>query len=808
MWGITLSQRVSPTNQSVRARHKRQAALTLDCLFRILALEEKRGYDNRAATGGTDSVVLPWLAAACDRSRTSASRGRLSALAVEWKDYSGAPVAERAKVVAATRAFLDSLTPKKPLGPTSPVAGLPGIGRARAFALAGLGLLTIEDLLLFAPVRYVDYSHRTSVRDLQDGAPSTVQLRLLSNPHFLRGPKACRIEVRAGDNTGEVILVWFNQPYRQEQLGRGDSVTVWGRPAVRRGRTFFIVSKTLAHVRAREAGTAPPAVSPAARGLMAEYTLPAGVPSSVLRQAIAGALSATADALQPLVPPEIAARHGLLTRPEVFRALHQPRDLAEAEKAAQSLAFERLLVLQVWLLLHRRQTLEAAEQSQVAVTGLAERIESLSGLRLTGAQRRVIAEIEEDLNSPRPACRLIHGDVGCGKTLVAAAALVAAAEAGRQGAIMAPTEMLAEQHFVRFRALLRAADVPVFLLTGSLPEAARIPALDAAASGRPGIWIGTHALIQERVRFSHLAVVVVDEQHRFGVAQRASLAAKGYAPNFFAMSATPIPRTLALALYADFDLSVIDELPPGRRPVETRVIGAKARDVAYAALRAAVEAGRQAFVVCPLIEPSQVLQAEAASSLFEELSRGPLAGLRLGLVHGRMPTQDRQGVMAAFYRGDLDVLVSTTVVEVGLDVPNASVILVENAERFGLAQLHQLRGRVARSQYRPLCILVKGEGGNMAHPRLAVLASTQDGFRVAEADLRFRGAGELAGVRQHGMGEWVIGDVIRYPELLATAHNEAKAILECDPFLEQERHNLLEQAVASLGELEQRGWAL
>jgi ATP-dependent DNA helicase RecG len=350
--------------------------------------------------------------------------------------------------------------------------------------------------------------------------------------------------------------------------------------------------------------------------------------------------------------------------------------------------------------------------------------------------------------------------------------------------------------------------VSVHLLTGSLGRSARGPARAAAEGGEPGVWVGTHALIQEAVAFADLAVVAVDEQHRFGVAQRARLAGKASAPNLIAMSATPIPRTLALALYADFDLSVVDELPPGRQPVATRLLSARSRDTAYAALRETAEGGQQGFVVCPLIEPSPALEAEAATEHVEALRAGPLAGLRLGLVHGRMPPDERQAVMEAFYGGLVDVLVSTTVIEVGLDVPNASAIVVENAERFGLAQLHQLRGRVARSRHRPRCFLLKGSGGEEANRRLEVLVQTEDGFRIAEADLEQRGAGELAGLRQHGAGDWLVGDVLRHPDLLAAAREDAAAILGADPALGRPEHAGLAAAVGAMAPVADGGWAL
>jgi len=579
---------------------------------------------------------------------------------------------------------------------------------------------------------------------------------------------------------------------------------VLGRPSGEQGRVIFTVARTLEREREAdgEEGT------PGPGGLLAEYRAPQGVPVGVMRQAVAQALAACGEELGPVAPVAATEACGLLARPESLRAIHLPASAEEAELGRRSLVFERLVVLQTRLLQHRARAREGKVGTRVPAAGLADRAEELAGFRLTDAQRRVMGELAADLEDERPAYRLVHGDVGSGKTVVAAAALVAAADARRQGALMAPTEMLAEQHALRLAGMLEPAGVRVHLLTGSLGATARREVAEAARRGDRAVFVGTHALIQQGVEFRDLAVVVVDEQHRFGVAERAALAAKGYSPNFLALSATPLPRTLALALYADFDISVVDELPPGRRPVDTRLLSAEERDRAYGALRRRAEEGHQGFVVCPLIEPSEAVEAEAAEEVFEALRAGPLAGLRLGLVHGRMATPERQEVMGRFYEGDVDVLVSTTVIEVGLDVPKASVILVESAERFGLAQLHQLRGRVTRSRHRPLCMLLIGSPSPQCSERLRILAEHSDGFRIAEADLRMRGAGELAGLRQHGMGDWIIGDVLAEPDLLVAAQRQTRAIVSGDPELARPEHSRLREAVEWLGELEKGRWAL
>lgn len=782
----------------------------------MLRLEAKRGYDNRAVTGGTARLLLEWLQPAAAQARSWLTRRRLSALCAALADYPDLSVKQRARVLQACALELQTLVAGSgPPALDGPLSRLPGIGPQRAYEFSTLGLFSIRDLLLTLPARYTDASAAKAIADLSDGEQAVLRVRVVREPRLFPGRRANRVEAPAKDDTGRIVLQWFNQPYRAEQLSVGDELIVLGRPRAVGGHLLFVVSRTLGHLRAQATGEQEVVDQAKAPGLLAEYRSPEGVPGKVVREAVAAALEACWDQIRPVAPPANAKAVTLLSRPESLRAVHRPTSLEEAELGRRSLVFEQLLVLQVRLLQQRAGVRAAHGTGAIPASGLVERMEQLAGFKLTAAQARVIGEIAEDLEDERPAYRLVHGDVGSGKTIVAASALLAAMQVGRQAALMAPTEILAEQQALRLAQLLgtaeeatRTTSLPVYLLTGSLAASAKEEVREAARSGEVAIYVGTHALIQETVEFRDLAVVVVDEQHRFGVTQRAALVAKGYQPNFIALSATPIPRTLALALYADFDISVLDELPPGRKPVETRLVAPERREEAYWLLRERLEAGQQGFVVCPLIEPSETLEAKAAEEQYEALRTGPLSGLRLGLVHGRLPTAQRQEVMQAFYEGALDVLVSTTVIEVGLDVPKASVILVESAERFGLAQIHQLRGRVARSRHQPLCMLIAGSASGLARERLRVVTTHTDGFRIAEADLRLRGAGELAGLRQHGIGDWVVGDVLAYPELLVEAQRQARDILNRDRYLASPEHAGLREEVEALAALEKGRWAL
>jgi ATP-dependent DNA helicase RecG len=769
----------------------------------VLQLEARRGYDNGAVAGGTDRLLLGWLGPAASLARSWRTRCRLEALRARFAAYADLPRPERAEAVAAARAELAFLCrpPGGAVRLAGPVSQLPGLGPRRALLLSALGVHTVEDLLLYFPTRYLEVGAPRPVAELGAGESARIAVRVSGEARLFQGKRASRVEVQAEDCSGRITLVFFNQPYRATQLRPPRAITALGQVQERRGRRFFVVRRLLS------LRPAAPGSGEEAPAVLGQYRAPQGIPGKVLREAVAAALGACGPSLGLVAPAEAVKAAGLLPRPAALRAVHQPRSLPEAELGRRSLVFEQLLVLQTRLLQHRAQARSGAAVV-VPTRNLPARMQSLLAFRLTAAQERVLGEVAADLGQTRPAYRLIHGEVGSGKTVVAAGALLAAAEAGLQAALMAPTEILAEQHAARLEQLLRPTGVRIYLLTGSLPGKAKAAAQAAARAGEAGIWVGTHALLQAGVDFWRLAVAVVDEQHRFGVAQRAALIAKGCAPHFFALSATPIPRTLALALYADFDISLLDELPPGRKKVATVLLPPSRRAEAYALLQERLAQGQQAFIVCPLIEPSAAVEAAAAEEYCAQLRAGPLRGWRVGLVHGRLPTPERQQIMHAFYAGELEALVSTTVIEVGVDVPRAAVILVENAERFGLAQLHQLRGRVARSPHEPVCVLVSGVGGGASYARLQALVEHGDGFKIAELDLRLRGAGELVGLRQHGLDAWVAADVLSYPQLLAAAQREARKILDADPQLAAREHQALAEAVAALGALESGRWAL
>ncbi|MBI3976216.1 MAG: ATP-dependent DNA helicase RecG, partial [Armatimonadetes bacterium] len=464
--------------------------------------------------------------------------------------------------------------------------------------------------------------------------------------------------------------------------------------------------------------------------------------------------------------------------------------------ARHRLAFEELLVLELGLLLRRRATLQTARSFHYAPGALVGRFVATLPYRLTAAQQQAIEGITADLHGPHPMSRLLQGDVGSGKTIVAVAALLVCVQGGCQGALMAPTEILAEQHYLTVRPLVESLGVRVALLTGGRRAGERAKIREAVRRGEVDIAIGTHALIEEEVAFARLGLVVVDEQHKFGVMQRARLRRKGFAPDVLVMTATPIPRTMALTLYGDLDVTTLDELPPGRRPVATFWRQASARPKVYAFVREQITAGRQAYVVCPLIEDSEKLAARAAAVLAEELRTTFFPDLTVALLHGRMGAEEKDRTMAALRQGEIHVLVATSVIEVGIDTPNASVMVIEDADRFGLAQLHQLRGRVGRGAHRSYCVLIASPSTEEGRRRMEVMTATADGFRIAREDLRLRGPGEILGTRQHGLPDLRVADLATDLSLLEEARAAAAEILREDPGLGQSAHRPLRTAVA------------
>jgi ATP-dependent DNA helicase RecG len=657
-----------------------------------------------------------------------------------------------------------------------PVQFLKGVGPKRAELLERLGVRTARDLLHHVPRRYEDASTVTKISALRVGEDATV-IGEITHKAVHKTKSGLRVfQSIIRDSSGSIECTWPGQPFLDRSLQKGDLVLVAGPVRYFHGR----------QIQPREHVVLGPASEAAAEGkVLPIYASTEGLSQKVLRVIIDQNL----DRLLPLLAAEDAVQQaGALPRglPSLMQALawlHRPRSLQEAEDGRRRLAWDELFFVQV---LHAR----ARHRARADRPGTAfARTDRLIGplyrglpFRLTGAQTRAIAEIVADMTSPRRMNRLLQGDVGSGKTVVAAFAMVLAAESGFQSALMAPTEILAEQHARSLQALLGRLPVRVVLLTARLGAAERRSAEAAIADGSADIAVGTHALIQESVRFHRLGLAVVDEQHRFGVRQRLALAAHGEAPDVLVMSATPIPRSLALTLYGDLDLSTIDELPPGREPVRTVVRDEKARPEVHEFVRQQVAEGRQAYIVYPLIDESEKVELRAAAEEFETLRRDVFPRLRVGLLHGQLAGEEKDATMLAFARGEIDVLVATTVIEVGIDVANATVMVVEHAERFGLSQLHQLRGRVGRGAAQSFCVLI-ASGPPEAFARLRILARTSDGFEIAREDLRLRGMGDFFGARQHGWPEFRFFDPEKDDDLLLQARDRAAAIGGHDPEL-------------------------
>ncbi len=657
--------------------------------------------------------------------------------------------------------------------PETPVAELPGVNAAQAKLLGRLGISSVADLLHHLPRRYEDTRDLVALNGLVAGAVQTSRVRVRTiHGHVSPRRRMPLVEATLEDAETTVGAIWFNQPFLARQLTPGTQLLVHGK-VVRTLHGLSFQSPQWERVSSdqRHVGL-----------LAAVYPETEKLTSRYLRMLI-GRLLPVVDQLPDRLPPEVRRQEGLMGVGEALRQVHVPDDEHMAGVARERLAFEELFLLQMAAERARRRRLSSSGMVVAYDVELARAFVAGLPFRLTEGQRRSAHEILTDMASPGPMNRLLQGDVGSGKTAVAAMAVLLTHRAGHQSVVMAPTEILAQQHHTTLEALLSAHGVAPRLLLGSTPARARREILDGLAGGHDSLVVGTHALIEDDVILNDLGLVVVDEQQRFGVSQRQRLRLKARTiPNFLAMTATPIPRSLALTLYGDVDVSELREMPPGRIPVETRVVPPDRREEAYAFVRDQVRSGRQVFVICPLIEESDKLGVKSVTAEHRKLTEEVFPELRIELLHGRMTTREKAERMARFVSGEADLLVATSVVEVGVDVPNATVVIVEGAERFGLAQLHQLRGRVGRSHHRAHCLLFEGGIDEEGSRRLEAVAGSQSGFELAELDLKLRGPGDVVGFRQHGLPEMRAADLLDVA-LAQRAKAQAVAWLDQDPEL-------------------------
>ena len=658
-----------------------------------------------------------------------------------------------------------------------PVADARFVDSARAEALGRLSVGTVGDLVRHYPTRYLDLSHVASLRDVKAGTEATVVGRVHEVRVKKPRPRLTITEVAIVDGTGVLLGVWFNQPYVQQRFAPGDRVAFAGKVEFDYGlkqiKTPFV-----------EKLPGPEEEGPVGR-ILPVHRATEGLSTGWLRRLVAAALDDYADVPDHL-PSILRAERGLIGLRSALLGVHFPHSMDEAQEAHRRLAYDELLLLQLYMAM-RRHALTRERAGFVHELG-GPALAALKGaipFELTNDQATAIEEVLSDVGSPRPMNRLLLGDVGTGKTLVAAHALAAAADSGAQAAMMAPTEVLAQQYVDALGPLLDEAGVTWSLLTGSTPAAARRTLLEGVANGDVAVLFGTHALLEESVAFKHLSLAVVDEQHRFGVNQRLGLRGKGAAVDLLVMTATPIPRSLALTLYGDLDTSYLRERPRSRPPVKTTLVRAAERERSYERVRAAVRAGQQAYVVCALVDESDAAEARAATREYERLRTRVFPDLRVGLLTGRMRPAEKQAVMRDFRAGTIDVLVATTVIEVGVDVANASIMIVENADRFGLAQLHQLRGRVGRGEVPGEVYLFADAKSDEGRSRMQAIAATSDGFELAEYDLKLRGEGQILGDRQHGLPALRLASVLTDTDLIVLARDDARAIIEADPHLSE-----------------------
>ncbi len=770
---------------------------TLDNIIEIvrrpLPIEVKNGYDNRSVTVGFGPYVVKWLTEARDLVEKSEQRQTIDSLISLFNLYESFNQHERRNAVNEFDKIITSFSESKPAKDikvkktslslrsaklSSPVQYLKGVGPKIAKLLSRLGVKIIEDLIYFFPRDYEDRRNLVPIIKVNPG--EQVLIRGTITKVIVKKTKSrfSIIKAAIGDKTGVLYAVWFNQPFMQNVLKKGIRILVSGKADFNSYTAHMeLAVRDYEILEEGEEGST---------GIFPKYSLTEGLFQKKVRNIVGKVLADYLPYVKEYYDKDFRQKFSLLHLRDAIGILHFPDSLEQTRRARFRLVFDDFFVFQLGLLLRRKVFKDDVKGRSFNVSGkhLKALMSSLP-FELTKAQKRVFKEISEDMQNEKPMSRLLQGDVGSGKTVVAAMAMVAAVDNGCQAAIMAPTEILAQQHHLKISSLVNPLGIKTALLISSVKGGDRKKVVEGLKNGSIDIVVGTHALIEKDVSFKDLGFVVVDEQHRFGVLQRAALGLKGKNPDVLVMTATPIPRSLALVLYGDLDRSVIDELPPGRIPHKTIYIDESESNKAYEFIRSQVKSGRQAFVVCPLIEESEKLDLKAAKLEFEHLKK-VFPEFKLELIHGRMKDKDK--IMKVFKEGKINILVSTTVIEVGIDVPNATVMLIEHAERFGLAGLHQLRGRIGRGAEQSYCLLLANPKGDEAKARISAMLKSSDGFYIAEEDLKIRGPGEFYGTRQSGLPTFRIADIITDAEILHLTRIVAEEVVSEDPKLEAEKH--------------------
>ncbi len=797
-----------------------------ETLEKILRQEARLGYKDKAVLGGFRKLAATWGDLALREAGTEQERARVKEIVALLSRYSSLSSAEERKtLLEKIHELLVSpippapepvpaprpqpappeekppekmAAPQKGLGLDSPVIKLSGVGPRNAERLKKLGVMTIRDLLYLFPRRYVDYSNLKTINRLRYGEEVTIIGNVWDVSVREARSGLTVVSCLLADGTGVIEISWFNQPHIAQQIRPGKQIVVSGRVDEFMGRLTMTS----------------PEWEPLDKELVSTgrivpiYPLTKGLSPRWLRRLMLRTTRYWAEKVPDPLPERIREERKFLPLGVALAQIHFPDSQEALREARRRLAFDELLLLQLGVMRQKFAWQSNPGRTIRVEPGFVEQIISSLPFELTGAQRRALQEILDDLARDRPMSRLLQGEVGSGKTVVAFIAMLVTVAAGYQAAMMAPTEILAEQHYLTMTSLLEKMDLKhpvtgkpfsprIRLLIGSTKPSEKKQIQEEIASGEVDIIVGTHTLIQEGVQFANLALAIIDEQHRFGVRQRASLRQKGYFPHVLVMSATPIPRTLALTIYGDLDISVLDEMPPGRQGVKTYLITPLERERAYRFIRSQIERGRQAFIIYPVIEESESVDAPSAVAEYERLRKEVFPDLKLGLLHGRMKGEEKEKVMEAFRDGEIQILVSTAVVEVGVDIPNATVMMVEGAHRFGLAQLHQFRGRVGRGSEPGYCILVADSESPEAFERLKIVETIQDGFQLAEKDLEMRGPGEFLGTRQSGLPELKLARLTDL-RMLTEAREVAMEIFREDPELSKPEFRLIREAVERL----------